>query len=63
MRWEKSMNRNKDERNKIMKDCGRFEVFDAVLIKILVFRDMIPCRVVHSYNICIHRHFLKTYCR
>jgi len=47
----------------IMKDRARFEVFDAALMKILVFRDTIPCKVVHSYNICIHQHFVKTYCR
>jgi len=47
----------------IMRDHTRFEVCDAVLMKIPVVRDMIPCRVVHRYNICIHQHFVKTCCR
>jgi hypothetical protein len=46
-----------------MKDHPRFEVLDAVLMKIPVFRVMIPCREVHRYNIHILQHFGKTSCR
>jgi hypothetical protein len=47
----------------MIKDHARFEVLDAVLMKIPVFMVMIPCRVVHRYNIHILQHFEKTSCR